>query len=216
MQEHVRHDLFIFGFNDEKKVFYSLSYTINRTFEFCELEYGELEQAFHSTIWDRKLYDWTDRIYMMQYYDREPYELDLSLIKMLMHQYYNSINTSAIYCRYRNPEYNRLFGFQVYDGVKKYYDLLIQGCVWNDFRVGSVLKEHKVCMYERLKHLQSKLQDNRFLEYAKSYEMLAQKSEILLAQQIKYSIVEEKSILRNSVKLVDDMITSEKNVWMDC
>lgn len=123
MQEHVRHDLFIFGFNDEKKVFYSLSYTINRTFEFCELEYGELEQAFHSTIWDRKLYDWTDRIYMMQYYDREPYELDLSLIKMLMHQYYNSINTSAIYCRYRNPEYKRLFGFQVYDGVKKYYDL---------------------------------------------------------------------------------------------
>lgn len=208
---HEPHDIFIYGYDDNRKIFNVLGYA-NKTFKTFEIQYGDFIKAFYNNIWDKEIYYWIDRIYLFQYNKTAEYDLDLLLIRELMEDYLYSKNTSEKYRRYTKPISDNIFGLQTYKAISEYYNLLNENKVRCDNKVPYILLEHKRCMKSRLSYIMEKFKDSSFSQYVDEYIELEKKSNLLLDFSIKHKIKQNERNISNSLKLINEIEFSEKDI----
>lgn len=201
-KNHVAHDIFLYGYDDEKKTLKSFGYTTERHLLECEISYDDFGKAFHSYLWSRSEYPWIDRIYLFKYTDENPYELDLICIKELIEDYYFSKNTSERYRRYNNPIQDSYFGRDIYKGMDNYYQLLIEDEIGIDLRVPYLFIEHKKCMQDRLEYLEEYFKGMGFCDVKNDYTVLTKQAKILLSLSLKYQKVNDKKLFEQSKQLL--------------
>jgi len=162
------HELFIYGYDLEKEVFYVGDFTFKDHYSRSEVSFKDIEKGYKDiqvgedhTFKDdykghRGLY------VIMKNTDSPVYELDIKLIKDTLKEYLNSMDTKNHFRMMRNRFDDTTFGVNVYDRVLDTINKQVASDEPDfDIRALHLMYDHKVLMNERLKYLMA----NGYIEY---------------------------------------------------
>lgn len=202
-KKHTPHDIFIYGYDNSLKVFYVLVYNQDSSFAKSEITFDEFRAAFYNNIWDKSEYYWIDRMYFLQYNQSAEYEMDLCLIQELLEDYLYSRNSSMRYRRYSAPIEDSRFGMDVYEGIREYFKLLLDGEIGNDRKVLFLFWEHKMCMSKRFYFLSGVYKAHNFQDVYERYKQVEIQANIVLSLSLKYEITGNKKIILKVIEIID-------------
>ena len=215
----VIHDVFIYGFDDEKRLMYATGYVNGQKYSQINYTYEEIEKAYQSLNVDSPAhinFD-TKRISFFKY--RENFKYDFSVAKFIndLKEYLNiiespSINTRRL-CYGRDYSEDLVaYGNKGITVLKEY----IKKCILSkkeyvDMRQVYFLLNHKINMKYKMEYLleEGAIHDNSFvLEYDKIIS-LAKKGMNLM---IKFYLTKDKTYLENLIEHLDRIYDKEKEV----
>ena len=156
-KEYMPHDLFISGYDYDKKVFYIYDFVISRKFRRYEIPFSQIEQAFLCLKpEDDYINENFGGITLWKYNENAKYDLDLIHMKENLEEYLSQTNYMNNLRFMRNPqndEYIKIkHGIGVYDFLKEVvidHPYSIPKCMHNFY-------DHKALMVHRLKSLDDK------------------------------------------------------------
>ncbi|KAF6614391.1 hypothetical protein J2W97_004233 [Paenibacillus jamilae] len=187
MKESSMHDLFIYGYDLDKKVFYIADYFSSPfpTYKHCKATFDEIEKAFKEKInYSDDLWDDIFGIQIISLNKWKKYEFNLEYFMQSLNDYINSTNTARKFeliegIPAKMPELqlhgslDPKFGMSIYDRLCDLADFNPQF-----LRAMHILYEHKVCMTKRVAFfgeiglLDGDLYMNYFIEIEKRAETL--------------------------------------------
>lgn len=160
------HNMFIYGFDDEKKIFYIADFFENEHYNFKTCSYKEVKQGIEH---------FDDLVYI---YDNPFGKSMLSLLRVKtyadhsfnINEFRNNLNeylgiTNNFYNIYKSTNYynkdeNRIFGIRHYDNLLKFISLCYESNNWIDNkRALQVFYEHKKVMLKRIEYLNKNVFD---------------------------------------------------------
>jgi hypothetical protein len=162
------HELFIYGYDMEKEIFYVGDFTFKDRYSYSTVSFEDVRRGYEviSAPEDHMFkddYKGTRGLYVIQKnVNTAYYDVDTGLIRDTIKEYLSSADTKNHFRMMRNRFGDTTFGVKVYDRVldrinkqmeKKEPDF--------DIRALHVMYDHKVLMYERLKYLMA----NGYLNY---------------------------------------------------
>jgi hypothetical protein len=198
-QDHQVHDLFIYGFNSEKKVFYAADNFLEGKYSYEAIPFSEIEEAYNQ-VKDLDLEDWLEGVQLLSYREKNifwglnhDYKFDTTKLEYELKDYLSSYKTVK---RYFNPYYQWMiyasdlgFGVDIYTVLNDY---LMNVEDVSDKRPFYVFWEHKKVMLMRIKYLEENLFINTILSDA--YSEIEQSAKLLNNLYLKY-------IIRNDMNL---------------
>lgn len=200
-KQHNIHDIFVYGYDNEKKLYNTLGYSRQIIFEESTCSYEQFEAGFKNNYLDKKENFWADRIYFYQYNDSDSYKFNVKLVKNSLIEYLSGVNSFETLNRFYEQDLGVVYGIDVFDKILEH--ILIVKANENsqikgreailDNRIFRFLKEHKKIMMMRIKYIHEHITDAKelLMEYKKA-EILAEKAHNLA---IKYSISQNTNIL---------------------
>lgn len=207
-KHHFIHDIFVFGYDDEKKELQILGYDDKEQFATSTVNYSAFQDAFLSKA-DNQRQLWNDRIYLFRYNDAVKYRFDRQAVIELTEDYLNSSNTDARYRYYHNPTNEKVFGIKIYDSLINYYQLLTAGQVEYDVRIPFLLWEHKKCMKDRLDYL-IKVENYQNLDDCyEAYKKLETEAKTLLSIMLVYKYKKNSSYLSKIIAILQQIRAEE-------
>lgn len=189
---HVRHELFIYGVDIEKEIFYVADFFKNSKYSFEEVPCNNVEEAFIGFEKIKKEFDNFEII--MDQKLSNTYFLDIQKIRNDLVEYIDSSSCSKRFGRNVVAAY----GISYYKAMKKH-------CVANimDIREAYVLYDHKRIMVNRLKYLKQIYKTNLFDGIINEFLILGQKLYLLMMLYLKYSLINDHEILLKIKFLID-------------
>lgn len=114
---HWVHDIMVYGYDNEKQIYYITVY--NEKFINCkgECTYSQLAEALKGNNEDFKEYDWIDRLNFYQYNPNGNYKFNVALVKLCLLEYTRGENSFYTYERFLNNSSEKVFGVKVYDVI---------------------------------------------------------------------------------------------------
>lgn len=207
-KHHFIHDIFVFGYDDEKKEFQILGYDDKEQLATSAVSYSAFRDAFLSKA-DNLRQLWNDRIYLFRYNDEAKYRFDIQAVIELIEDYLNSSNSDMRYRYFHNPTNEKVFGIKIYDSLIYYYQLLSADQVKYDARIPFLLWEHKKCMKDRIDYL-IKVEKYQNLEYCyETYEKLETEAKTLLSIMLVYKYKKNSSYLSKIIDILQQIRTEE-------
>ena len=185
------HDYLLYGFDDEKKVFYSVGYTINQIYEpFC-ISYSDYQKSL-----DHINENFVEFLFL-QYNKEANLHLDLDKICNELNNYLNSCSIKM--------QKNEKYGISVIIGLKNYYIQCVQENKELDVRFTRALMEHKYYMLLRIKYLyEHKLfSDKQLIE---SYEDIYKKAKMIHRLCLKFNITNNFDVFKRVIQLFEKII----------
>jgi hypothetical protein len=209
----VTHQCLIYGYDDEKKEFYSINFDPKLTFCIIKHTYADFIKAFKSVcvyLKETKQYlkeEYTLRILKPQ--DRE-YNLEIPVLKQIFLDYLNSYNSAKkhYYANYFEKKRYTKWGVDVVSYLIDYIENNNRRKI--DYRAFHGLWEHKVIMADRVTYLTQKNMikaDDVILQEFHKIVTLAKAVRLLI---IKYNITFEKNLLTKVFTNLKDIFTIEK------
>jgi hypothetical protein len=180
------------------------------------ISYHDFKKAFDNNFLDKTENYWADWIFMFQYNSKAKYDFNISLVKFLIGEYLDSINTLEQNNRFSNSNNERVYGISVLNKIHEDLDYIKCGkmCFGNipndtlDIRVFSIVKEHKKIMVERLKYINEHVINIYDLIY--SYENILDLSEQCFHLALKYNLTFSNILLERISEKIDGIRDSEK------
>lgn len=162
------HELFIYGYDDEKQEFNVGDFTFGEHYSYSAVSYSDVRNGYNTiTAAEDHIFkdDYKGRrgIYVIQKNLAETYyELDTKYIKDTLIEYLESKDSKNHFRMMRNRFNDTVFGVNVYDAVLKQIGKQLSAEDPDfDIRALHILYDHKVLMMERLKYMM----DNGYLEF---------------------------------------------------
>lgn len=190
------HDYLLIGYNDEKRVFYSVGYLADGKFQRFSIPYDSMKQALETLKGTNIIF------YFLKYNSDAQYTFHTDVFLQELFDYINSTTSVKVF---RTDTY---FGMQAICEMAK--DLLINAEEKHriDKRYLRALMEHKFLMVKRIEYLNNEcgLTLSNIKEYAIQIHKMAETVHLL---GIKYSITREFSIANRIVELIDKMLILE-------
>ncbi len=193
-KEHRVHDLFIYGYDDEKEQYNILGYNRQIIFEEGTCPYKNFEAAFKNNFLDKIDNFWADRIYFYQYNENDYYRFNTTLVKNSLIEYLCGINSYETFNRFYEQDLGVVYGINVFDKILEHIEIvkakekleIKRGEEILDLRIFRLLKEHKKIMMMRIKYIDEHITEVKelLIEYREA-ENLAEKSHNLA---IKYTV----------------------------
>ncbi len=157
------HELFIYGYDMDKKVFHVGDFTFGQHYSYSTVTFDELKEGYEIiTASEDHVFkdDYKGRrgLYVIQKNTEDAYyELDVKYIKDTMKEYLNADDTKNHFRMMRNRFVDTVFGVNVYDAVlEQTKKQLSKEEPDFDIRPLHVVYDHKVLMGERLKYMMDK------------------------------------------------------------
>ncbi|WP_238651772.1 hypothetical protein [Paenibacillus piscarius] len=211
------HDIFIYGYDLEKEVFYIAGNFTNGKYMRVTCSFCELNEAYINLEDD--FYDWLFGVVLYKYRENESHKVDRDLwkrVKSLLKHYvectHMSENDYAITTHYDRE--NLLFGYDVYQNT---IEILVNNMTVNeniDIRPFHLFLDHKKIMQERFKYLNAnKYFDPSELDLVK-IEKIVEMSEIHRNIAIKYNLTKDRSVLERLINLMKQFINYEKEYYL--
>ncbi len=192
------HELFIYGYNRDKKYFYTGDFTFKERYSHNTVSFDDLRRGFEAISAEE------DHMFKFDYKglrglyvifkntDFPVYELDVDFIKDSLREYLNSVDTKERYRMFRNIHEGTTYGINCYD---KIYERVMEQVNEEepdfDVRAIHVLYDHKKLMYDRIKYLM----DNDYLKYDQellnNYQLVVKNMLTARNLLIKLSITED-------------------------
>lgn len=221
LNNHIVHDIFVYGFDIENKVFYVAD---NFKFgKYCHeiVSIDQIKNGYES-IEKRNLYDWLNGVEMIRlqyknkYYGFEhTYKIDLHLIKDQINDYLKAEVTALQWFRIPSEQWKEgkdIYGINIYGCLKKFLEDIKYGRMKKDMRPFCVLMEHKKIMVERIKYLR---QEKHLLQIEcleEDFIEIYKDAQILNSLWIKFCITSDNKLLDSMMKRIDSINLMEEYV----
>lgn len=198
---HRSHEIFIYGYDEEKKVFYIADNLDQGRFIFTECGFSELEESFEAAD---KQYEFMADIGLIHENIGVKSEINIGQIVDGLERYLMSIPTYDM-----KPEQPYLFGRDVVRYIRDNY-LIHSNGEDIDIRAFHLLYEHKLLMEMRVEYLLNagyispkQVELNEFTELKNGYLQLRNAI-------IKYNLTKNTNTLNRSVLKMDELIYKEE------
>ena len=154
------HELFIYGYDRDKEVFYVGDFTFQDHYSYNTVSFADIERGYEVITASEDHVFKDDHkggrgLYVVIKNSQNlTYELDKELIKVNLREYLNSMDSKNHFRMMRNRFNDTTFGIKVYDRVLAQIDKQLHKPE-PDFDISAlhVMYDHKVLMYERIKYL---------------------------------------------------------------
>ncbi|WP_440109532.1 hypothetical protein [Paenibacillus sp. QZ-Y1] len=198
-KNHYVHDIFLYGFDNDKEVFYAADNFAGGKYSYETIKFSESTDAYNH-VGILNLEDWLEGIQLVTYREKNNfwglthyYKFDIDKLIIELSDYLTSFKTVK---RYGHAYYQWMlhaadyaFGLEVYDVIINYLNATSD---LNDLRPLFVLWEHKKVMLLRIKYLE----ENKFIHTVLStgYIKIEQETKILMGLYLKYLLTREEKI----------------------
>jgi len=200
---HAPHELFIFGYDLEKKSFNIADFFKNNKYNYTQATFEQVTLGCESSVADYQnkigwLNDGIDGIVLLKYADFVNYKFDIWHIINFINDYLLAEDNSSKYCR--NSRFkvgsNILYGVKVYDKIiERIKETYEQNLTFVDTRMFSLLYDHKTAMKMRIRFLEERNYLTNLSVLSNSYDKIYDLSLILRNLAIKFNITNDKNIL---------------------
>jgi hypothetical protein len=204
--QHRNHEMFVFGYNKEKKLVYIANF-FKREYKFIQTSFTNLQQAydnFHLVPID---FYYLDIIWLKKFQNVD-YQLDIDLIRNVIKDFLASTDTT-IFSSWFDKKDDKMFGMQYFTVLQNYLEYKINNGGFIDVRPFHLLYELNFIMLLRINYLKEK---GYIKNHEEIYSMFLKNQEIadnLRNSFIKYNISKNKQILeRHRTKL--DLLTENE------
>jgi hypothetical protein len=218
---HDMHDIFIYGYDKQKKMFYIADFNGRSTYSHLEASFSEVEKAF-KTVNLSTVDDFLQGAVLISPTEFKGYNPNRNRIITFFKEYYLSIPSYTGYSYssgYRFDIEQNIhefcFGMDIYKLLRNYLTLYTQKKTGQDFKGFHVLFDHKSLMLMRIKYLSDigYLKDSESIY--KNFEDIKRKSLILRNLVLKGMISECERSLAHSIELISKIACAEKKVIED-
>lgn len=205
------HDIFIYGYDDEKRVIYSTGYIGGKKYAKVEHTFDEIIEAYNNTNVESIVHNRfdTNRITFFKYKENFIYQFNIDKFIWTLKEYLNISN----YCKYIKREVylnttsdtKTVYGIEGINIIINYLKTL-NARKSLDVRQIYFLYNHKRNMKYKLQFLYEHkyIPNNKIVD---EYEVIIKNTNICLNIAIKYSLVKR-------VELINDMIILLKKIYL--
>ena len=196
------HDLMVFGYDDEKGVFYCADFLFDRNtkYGFYECTYEDFELAYSNDYMNSNDDYLNNNIYTLELKANTDYEYSAQNIIYWMNEYRNS----AI------PEYWKGFNFCNSKSIAwglDYYDVLAKyineyKIARSEIRLLVLLQDHAFLMCERIKFIDC---EDRLFEYVQGYTVIMEDIKKLVFKALRYT-------MKKDDKVIDEIVDKLKDI----
>lgn len=210
------HDNLLYGYDDEREVFYLAGYSQFSTFVASICTYNELRMAYASCpeeLWYKCIYLYHIELDQGGAEAGERFSFDIGLFKLSLSDYLHSINSSQCYATFNNPTQRMKFGLEIYDSLIENFSTNL---FWEDLRPLHILWEHKKGWMDRVSYLhgQGFLNSSDYERVMPQFEYLCEKSLQTRNLQIK-RMIKNKNYEESIFKNIDEIKQTEARVIQD-
>lgn len=207
------HDLFIYGYDLERKVFHAADFTFTGKYSFAEVSFGQLEKAYRSIQpWDDWLYLGKGGLSLLSFNASAGYDFNLeNVIEQLEgfltgHNCFEKMREMS----YRTRPY--VSGLAVYEKLIEDLVRIKAGEHEPDYRPFHVICDHKALMVRRILYLerQGYLEGDSGL--AERYRRLGNDALLCRNLLIKYTLSNQPAIIDKMILNIRNIINNEREL----
>jgi hypothetical protein len=205
---HNPHDLFIYGYDDQKQIFYTMGYNSSGFYSSQEVSYADFSKAFAHNKQNKYLFYWTDKIHFLHRNDDSIYEMDSDFIFASLKSYMLGENVSDCHKASCNS-IPKIYDFDIYDKLIEYMPL--SKTCYKDLRIPNLLYEHKKIMRMRFEYMLNnvELPGEVKTQLTEAINQYAQMEKITLKIQ---SLMIKNDLTKGSENITDKLIPYYKNL----
>ncbi len=201
---HVIHENFIYGVDPEEKCFYSAGFDLWQSYSFSKINFEDLKKAFYSVPYNLP-------VKMLNPNTKANYKFEIDNTKNLLYDYLNSQNTSLRNTMFKNSSGDCVYGMDIYEYLKKYFEGFLYKKGESDIRILHILWEHKKCMSIRIRYLFENNYLNRsgFSDFMDVFKPIENKALLTRNLQMKYNITHDSNIIKKIIRYIDEIYNEE-------
>lgn len=205
-----RHDIFIYGYDNEKKILNIADFFKNYKYDFSYVHFHDFSKAydnFNLTNQD----DFLKGVYL-ESYEKTNYKFNIEFVVNSLNDFLDSKNTSIVSDLVELDDKDDIaYGVEVYNVLINYlHKIKNHSLHFADVRPFHMIYEHKVAMITRIKFLHQNGYLNNFNHNKNYYEILQQECLIIRTLIIKYGLTNDINIIDKLIKKLEQVSTIEK------
>lgn len=152
---HLKHEILVYGYDRTEQVFHVLGFDRERAFRPTTVSIDDFMEAFEYGYGGDDDFFWRKYIIPARLFDHAEYAFNLKLVTNLLEDYLESRESNIRIAMYIQPPRDSVFGLKCYEYLDRLLELIEKGEFFIDYRVPSLLWEHKHCMNMRLQYMHS-------------------------------------------------------------
>lgn len=204
------HETLIYGY--DKQTFVGIGYNKNGDYAAYPIAFAELEQAVvHADLTGH--YD-PDGLRLFKYDPQAEYDFDIHLVREHLEDFLFAKNTSQRFRMLANPT-DGAYGLATYECLKHYIKSFLVPPFSFDIRPAHILWEHKKCMVDRLKYMETQGYLKSEGGFSVQYEALARKTGMLRMMLLKFKITRSPDLIHRVLSNLDDIGEAEQSLLQD-
>ncbi len=205
---HFIHDHFFYGYDKDERQFDFIGFDNRGLFRRSPIAFDDLDNAYNMA---NPSHSWQTYLFMLKYNPNYRSALDLQLVIDLLDDYLLSRNTSERFRMYKQP-IDAVFGLEVYTKLEEYFEMLGAGEIRSDVRGVHLVHEHKKCMLDRLRYMESEGFLHASDELSSAYSQIAAQAHSMKLSLMKFARMKDKEWVKSVLTLIQQMKASEKLV----
>lgn len=159
----ILHQLFIYGYDLEKQIFYVGDFTFARKYMYTTVTFDQVIKGFLNVkpgedfAFNHNFKDMCGFYLISKNLNSKYYDFDIQLVKRNLNEYLNCYDSKDYFRQKRNLSDSNIFGVNTYGEIIKQISLIEENITtWYDYRAFHILYDHKVLMKNRLKYMMDK------------------------------------------------------------
>lgn len=204
------HETLIYGY--DKQTFVGIGYNKNGDYASYHIMFSELKQAV--VLADLTGHYDPDGLRLFKYIPQAEYDFDIHLVREQFTDLLYSRNTSHRFRMVANPS-DGAYGLATYPCLKSYIESFLYSPFSFDIRPAHILWEHKKCMVDRLKYMETQGYLKSEDGFSAQYEALARKTSMLRMTLLKFKITRSPDLIHRVLSNLDDIGEAEQSLLQD-
>ncbi|MBD8499591.1 hypothetical protein [Paenibacillus arenosi] len=209
--EHHPHEIFIYGYDQHKKIFFIADFLQNRKYQYDSVSFRALHAAY-SHVQEED--DYLESIFLYKRKVEARYDFDLVHVQNGLREYLDGTNCSNKFRMYIPPkEEGWIYGTNIYQKLKEYTESLTVNHGWGDVRLFHVLYDHKKAMSMRLEYMQQNkyVADSEMMHYMKISSEIEHQAVLIRSLILKFNVTGSHAMLERIIGKLDLIHKMERN-----
>jgi hypothetical protein len=203
---HLLHELFIYGYDEDKQCVETLGFQENGDFGSLVVRYEHLQRAFYAVEMDNG-YD-PDGVRLFGLMGQVSFHFDIQVVLEELEDYVFSRNTSERFRLLAKP-IDEVFGLATYSCLIEACAQLFQYPLWYDIRPLHILWEHKVCMLARIRYLEREGYLNLDDGFGDLYAQIERDARTLRMMMLKLRASGDAKVLKRMIRQLETLAKKE-------
>lgn len=213
---HFLHPTLVYGYNNEKKIFYTADFYVNDKFTFSQISYAAVKRAYISNNkvdvpFINERYFASLDVILFRNRSNFVYALDMDILKEAFVNYLESVNLSKR-MNYHDYEYFKTAVFGI-NAIKGVYDSLDNELEQVNYKLFTVPSERTNLMVQRLKYLKEhkniKISEDMISQFGEINELYKR----LIYLAVKYNLKGDRKTIMHMQELILEAYSKEEKAF---
>lgn len=151
----LKHEILIHGYDRTAQVFHVLGFDQERVYRSTTVPFNDFMEAHDHGYEGKEDLFWRRYIIPARLFDNAEYSFNIELVTVLLEDYLESKNSNIRISMSTQSPRDSVFGLKCYEYVDQVLALMEKGEFFIDYRIPTLIWEHKHCMNMRLNYMHS-------------------------------------------------------------